>query len=311
MEESEEKIGACQRLLRFAPEGEADDYARKQLREAVLEHTQAKKRVLASVSYNVNGKGYKHFLDVLSQEEPGAEIMISLFHPDLNENWDYDTPAKAMMVGKKGFGWIEYFHYDAYSFEKWDFSEHPVKDRAMYMGHFTHYFVAESIKSHTMRMQQGADLPYSPKLAPFDALHAEVREGKAIPFRMRLCAYGQEMRHSMTLDLLDNVLVKDFRGAKLPPKGMLKRPPLDCLAFDRVFASEKLPEHVANTFIMVFEREGTTVMDVSQVIGLIENSARNTLGALVARGFVARSGHPPRETYEADVDAIRKAAEAR
>ena len=307
----EETFEACQRLLRFAPEGEVDDYARKRLREEMLEHAQAKKHVLASVFYTVGGKTYKHFLDVLNDAEPGAEISIGLFHPDLNANWDYDTPIKSIVIGRKGFGSLERFSYDAYSFQKWDFTEHPIKDRAMFMGNFTHYHVVESIKTHTIRNQKGLDLPYDPKLHPFDALHAEVREGKVIPFRMRLCGYTQEARHAAVIDLLDDVLVMDFRGGKLPLKGMLTRPPLDCLAFDRVFASEKLPEHVANAFIMVFERTGTTVFDVSQVMGLIENSARHTLGALVARGFVSKAGHPPREIYEADVDAIRKAAEAR
>jgi hypothetical protein len=307
----DERIEACQRLLAHAPEGEDDEYAKKQLRGAVLEHVQRPKRALADVQCAVDGEASDRPLDALLALGPEAELSVKLYHPDLSENWDYDTPTKSMCVGRKGVGWLEHFHYDPYSFEKWNFEERFMKSRAMFMGHFTHYFVPESIKTHTRRTQQGLELPYSPKLSDLEGLRTEVLAGKVIPFALRLCAYTQEARHSFAVDLLDGALVRDFRAGALPPKGRLFRSSLDCLAFDRVYVSEKLPGHVAGAFVMVFERAGTTVFDLSQVTGLNERSARNTLGALVARGLVRKEGAAPRETYEVDMETVRKLAESR
>ena len=72
---------------------------------------------------------------------------------------------------------------------------------------------------------------------------------------------------------------------------------------------EKLPEHVASAFMLIFEREGTTVYDLSHVVGLNEASARNTLQALVSRNLARKEGSAPRENYYADMDSIKKMAE--
>jgi hypothetical protein len=301
-----------ERLLARAPPETADDFARKRLRSAVLGHRQSACVQLADVCATVDGEVHRSVLEALMSAEPGSEISLSLYHPDLSENWDYDTPSKSIFIGRKGVGWLEHFRYDPYSFEKWNFNERFKKSQGMVMGHFTHFFVPESIKAHSARANEGGDSPpYATRLMPFDELHAEAVSGRMVPFRARLCAYTQEARYAFTVDLLDNCLVQDFRAGKLPPKGRVFRKPLDCLAFDRVFASESLPQHVASALMLVFEREGTTVYDVSQVIGLNEASARNTLQALVARNLAYKQGSAPRENYMIEIDSIKKMAESR
>ncbi len=308
----EERCEVWDRLLARAPPEMADDYARKQLRSAVLAHRQSPRVPLADVCARVGGDVSACILDALMSVEPGSDIALSLYHPDLSENWDYDTPTKAVFVGRKGVGWLEHFGYDPYTFEKWNFNERFKKSQGMVMGHFTHYFIPETIKAHAARSNEGGDVPpHTTRLMPFDELHAEAISGRVIPFRARLCAYTQEARYSFAVDLLDNCLVRDFRATKLPPKGRVFRKPLDCLAFDRVYAAERLPLHVANAFMLIFERAGTTVFDLSHVVGLNEASARNTLQALVSRGLAVKEGSAPRENYLADMDSIRKLAERR
>ncbi|MFH0816398.1 MAG: hypothetical protein V1934_06245 [Methanobacteriota archaeon] len=305
----EEQFEILEKLLSLASEGSVDDFARKKLRSAALAHRLLPRKPLADMFVKVGDNTFKSVLDAMCANEPGADMMLGFYHPDLSENWDYDTPTKSIMVGRKGMGWIEHFHYDPYSFEKWNFNERFKKSRGMVMGQFTHFHVPESIKAHTARSNAGGDIAYESRLMPFDELHAQAASGGIVPFRARLCAYTQEARFAFSVDLLDNCLVQDFRASKLPPKGRVFRAPLDCLAFDRVYAAEKLPQQVANAFMLLFEREGTTVYDLSHVAGLNEASSRNTLQALVSRNLARKEGSTPRENYYADMDSIKKMAE--
>jgi len=305
----EEQFKTLERLLSLAPDGSVDDFARKKLNSAALAHRQLPRIQLADMFARVGENVYKSVLEAMCDNEPGSDMMLGFYHPDLSENWDYDTPTKSIMAGRKGIGWVEHFHYDPYSFEKWNFEERFKKSQGMLMGHFTHFHIPESIRAHTARQNDGGDVCYETRLMPFDELHAQALSGCIIPFRARLCAYTHDARFSFSVDLLDNCLVRDFRASMLPPKSRVFRKPLDCLVFDRVFATEKLPQHVANAFMLIFEREGTTVYDLSHVVGLNEASARNTLQALVSRNLARKEGSAPRENYFADMDSIKKMAE--
>jgi hypothetical protein len=152
----EEPFETMERLLSLAPAGSVDDFARKQLRSAALAHRQSPRIPLADLFVRVGEKISKSLLDAMCDNEPGSDMLLGFYHPDLSENWDYDTPTKSIMSGRKGIGWIEHFHYDPYSFEKWNFEERFKKSQGMLMGHFTHFHIPESIKAHTTRANDGA-----------------------------------------------------------------------------------------------------------------------------------------------------------
>jgi hypothetical protein len=301
-------LESCMRLLEFFPREEVDDYAVKQLRQAMADHMQTKRPWLADVAFEIDGKRCSSLLEALADKDWEGRLMLRFFSPSLDQNWDYNRPTRLIRIIKGGIGVMESFDYNPYTLQKWDVEAGVQRDEIRLRAHFTKFFVPESIKSHTRRSQSGEELVYASGLLTPEEMWRKVRTGSAIPLQVRFCAYTHTTRYAYEIDLPRGKLVRDFRGGVLQVTGKHIRTAQECYAFDKLLASISLPENVRKAFVTVFERTDTTVFDIAHALGMLDASARNTLYALVSRKFVKVSGGQPRETYEANIDEITRAA---
>lgn len=298
----------CQAILRFGPEEEVDFHAEKEMKHALLEYRAAPKRALASTIFMINGREYLSLLEALISEPVLETAGIRFLKPNLDENWDYNTPTKTLALMGKGMGWLEHFSYDAFSLSKWDRQEHITRENVMIRGFVTRFYYPESIKSKSRDPLAAPKRLYIPRVLLLEELWSHIRRTGMVPFEIRVCAYTKDARYTYDLDLVNNTMLKDFRGGQAPLRNRASRTAMDYLNFDTIFAATDMKVIVKKAFVNLFEMEKATAFDISHSMGITDQMAMNALNSIVYRGFAEKIGTAPREIYSIDPEALAEKA---
>ncbi len=294
----------CQAILRLGPEEEVDFHAEKELKRAFLEYKAAPKKALADSMFLVNGKEYGSLLEAIAVEENLENAGIRFLKPNMKENWDYNTPTKTIALMGKGMGRVEHFSYDGFSLDKWDRHQHIQRENVMIRTFITRFYYPESIKSKSEDPLAGPKRLYIPKLLLLEELWEHIRSTGMVPFEIRICTYTKNSRYTYDLDLVNNTMLKDFRGGQAPLQNKAKRTVIDYLNFDTVFAATDMRDMVKRSFINLFEMEKATAFDISHSMNITDQMAMNALNSIVYRGFAEKEGVAPREVYSINPEAL-------
>ncbi|MDD4307995.1 MAG: hypothetical protein PHU53_04215 [Thermoplasmata archaeon] len=303
-----EPLELCQAILHLGPEEEVDLHAEKELKRHFYEYNASQKKALASLSFMINGKEYDSLLEAIRDEEHLENAGIRFLRPDLKENWDFNTPAKTLVLLEKGMGWLERFSYDPYSLDKWDRNQQIQRENVMIRGFLARFYYPQSIITESEDPLAGPGRPYIPKLTMLEDLWTHVRESGMVPFEIRVCAYTKTARYTYDLDLINNTMLKDFRGGQSPLRNLAKRTMIDYLNFDTVLAATDMKDLVKRAFINLFESEFATAPDIAYSMHITNQNATNALNAIVSRGLATKQGAAPREIYTIDSEGLANRA---
>jgi hypothetical protein len=298
----------CQAILHLGSEEEVDLHAENELRRTFFEYQSVQKKPLASVTYMVNGNEYSSLLEAMHREEELENLGIRFLRPDLKENWDFNTPSKTLVLMQNGMGVLERFSYDAFKLDKWDMHQPLQRDNVMIRGFPTWLYFPQSIKTKSIDPLAEAERPYVPKLVMLEDLWQHVRKNGMVLFELRVCAYTKTARYTFDLDLVDNVMLKDFRGGQSPLRNLAKRGIVDYLNFDMVLASTDMKDMVKRAFINLFESEYATAFDIAHSMHITNQMAANALNAIASRGLAIKEGTYPREIYSINSEALAEKA---
>jgi hypothetical protein len=298
----------CQAIMEFAPKDEVDFHAQKQLKRAFYEYKQAPKLPLASTTYVINDKEYDSLILALVEEERLDTGSILFYQPKLDENWDYNVLTKTLTLIGNGVGYVDKFDYDSFAIQKWDRTQHIQTERVMIRAFLSRFYYPRSIKTKSKDPHASEKRPFVPKLITLEELWSDVREKGLVPFEIRVCAYTRDARFSYDLNLIDNLMLKDFRGGQVPPRNKAERNAMDYMNFDMILASTDMKDLVKKVFINLFEVKEATAFDISHTMGITDNMARNGLDAVVSRNLADKVGKPPREIYSINTELLGAAA---
>lgn len=298
----------CQAIMEFAPKDEVDFHAQKQLKRAFYEYKQAPKKPLASTTYVANEKEYDSLLEALVKEESLDTGEILFYKPNLDENWDYNTPTKTLTLIGRGVGYVDRFDYDSFALQKWDKGQLMQTDKVMIRAFLSRFYYPQSIKTKSKDPHASEKRPFVPKLMLLEQLWSDVREKGLVPFEIRVCAYTRDARFSYDLNLIDNQMLKDFRGGQVPPRNRAERTAVDYMNFDMILATTDMKDLVKRVFINLFEVKEATAFDISHTMGITDNMARNGLDAVVSRNLADKVGKSPRETYSINTQLLEATA---
>ena len=298
----------CQAILKLGPEEEVDYHAEKELKRWLLEYIATPKKPLADIAYMINGKEYASLLDAFVREEELENAGIRFLKPNLKENWDYNTPTKTIALMGKGMGWVEHFSYDTFSLDKWDRQQHIQRENVMIRAFITKFYYPESIKTKSEDPLAGPIRHYIPKVRLMEDMWNHIRSTGMVPFEIRVCTYTKNARYSYDLDLVNNTLLKDFRGGQATLRNKAERTVIDYLNFDTILAATDMKDIVKKTFINLFEMEQAIAFDISHSMGITDQMATNALNSIVHRGYAEKQGSAPREIYSINPEALAEQA---
>ncbi|MDO9538076.1 MAG: hypothetical protein Q7J68_07135 [Thermoplasmata archaeon] len=294
----------CQAILHLGSEEEVDQHAENELRRTFYEYRAAQKKSLASVSYMVNGQEYDSLLKAIVEHEELENLGLKFLKPDLSENWDFNTPTRMLVLMDKGMGVLERFSYDSFKLKKWDKHQQIQRDNVMIRGFPTWLYFPQSIKTKSIDPLAAPIRPYIPKLVQLEELWSHIRKNGMVPFELRVCAYTKTARYIFDIDLIHNVMLKDFRGGQSPLRNRAQREIIDYLNFDTVLASTDMRDLVKRAFINLFESEYTNAFDLAHSMHITDKMAANALNAIVTRKLASKEGSAPREIYSIDSEAL-------
>jgi hypothetical protein len=294
----------CQAILHLGPEEEVDLHAEKELRRYYFEYGAAQKKALAGAAYMVNGQEYESLLEALHREESLDNAGIRFIKPDLAENWDFNTPTRTLVLMGKGMGCLERFSYDSFRLDKWDKHQQIQRDNVMIRGFLTRFYYPQSIITESEDPLAGPKRPYIPRLVMLEDLWNHIRSTGMVPFEMRVCAYTKTARYIYDIDMVNNTMLKDFRGGQAPLRNRAQRTIVDYLNFDMVLASTDMKDIVKRAFINLFESEYATASDLAYSMHITSQMAANALTAIVTRGLAMKEGAPPREIFSINSEAL-------
>jgi hypothetical protein len=294
----------CQAILHLGSEEEVDLHAEKELRRHYFEYGAAQKKTLAGTAYMVNGREYNSLLEAMGSEESLESAGIRFIKPDLAENWDFNTPTRTLVLMGKGMGVLERFSYDSFRLDKWDKHQQIQRDNVMIRGFLTRFYYPQSIITESEDPLAGPKRPYIPKLVLLEDLWNHIRSTGMVPFEMRVCAYTKTARYIYDIDMINNTMLKDFRGGQAPLRNQAKRTIIDYLNFDMVLASTDMKDIVKRAFINLFESEYATASDLAYSMHITSQMAANALTALVTRGLATKEGVAPREIFSINSEAL-------
>jgi hypothetical protein len=298
----------CQAILHLGSEEEVDLHAENELRRTFYEYQSVQKKPLASVTYMVNGREYSSLLEAMHREEELENLGLRFLKPDLKENWDFNTPSKTLVLMQNGMGVLERFSYDAFKLDKWDMHQQLQRDNVMIRGFPTWLYFPQSIKTKSIDPLAEAERPYVPKLVMLEDLWQHVRKNGMVVLELRVCAYTKTARYTFDLDLVNNVMLKDFRGGQSPLRNLAQRGIVDYLNFDMVLASTDMKDMVKRAFINLFESEYATAFDIAHSMHITNQMAANALNAIASRGLAIKEGSYPREIYSINSEALAEKA---
>ncbi len=298
----------CQAILHLGPEEEVDLHAEKEMKRHYLEYRASQKKHLAALAYMVNGKEYGSLLDALLREASLENLGIRFLKPDLKENWDFNTPTKTLVLMGNGTGVLERFSYDSFRLDKWDRQQQIQRDNVMIRGFISKFYYPQSIITESEDPLAGPKRMYVPKLMMLEDMWKRIRSTGMVPFEIRVCAYTKTARHIYDLDLVNNAMIKDFRGGQAPLRNKAERGIIDYLNFDTVLASTDMKDVVKRAFINLFESEFTTAPDLAHSMHITPQMAGNALTAIVTRGLAVKEGTAPREIYTINSESLANRA---
>jgi predicted transcriptional regulator len=139
-------------------------------------------------------------------------------------------------------------------------------------------------------------------------LWQHVRKNGMVVLELRVCAYTKTARYTFDLDLVNNVMLKDFRGGQSPLRNLAQRGIVDYLNFDMVLASTDMKDMVKRAFINLFESEYATAFDIAHSMHITNQMAANALNAIASRGLAIKEGSYPREIYSINSEALAEKA---
>jgi len=145
---------------------------------------------------------------------------------------------------------------------------------------------------------------YVPKLLLLEDLWTHIRSTGMVPMEIRICAYTKNSRYTYDIDLINNSMLKDFRGGQAPLRNKAERTVIDYLNFDTIFAASDMKDMVKRVFLNLFEMDKATAYDISQSMGITDTMAMNALNSIAYRGFAEKEGVAPREIYFINPEAL-------
>ncbi len=297
-------LQTCNKLIRFSTTEEIDFHAEKQLKTSLYEYRSVKKVPLAAVRFVVNGEKVKSLLDAMVEFEELKTLEVQFFKPRLKENWDYNQPTKSLILIGQGLGGVQTFGYDAFKLKKWDTSQSINREKVMIRCFISKFYFPRSIKTKSANIHDGHVRPYVPELMTLERLWEEIRQTGVVPFQLHISAYKPTSRYNYELDLVNNTLLKDFRGGTMPLRDRKVRGSIEHFNFDMILATTEMKDLVKRVFITLFDVKELTAADIALSFGVTDTMAKNSLDAIVSRGLAEKEGHPPREIYSITAESL-------
>jgi hypothetical protein len=183
-----------------------------------------------------------------------------------------------------------------------------MRDPVMIRAFPTRFYFPQSIKTKSIDPLAGEKRLYIPKLMTLEELWTDIRNTGLVPFEIRLCTYTKYSRFSYDMNLVQNRLLKDFRGGQVPMTNKAERSAMDYMNFDMVLAITDMKDLVKKVFIELFEVKKATAFDISHSMGITVTMATNCLDALVSRDVAEAEGKPPRQIYSIDLVKLEAVA---
>lgn len=295
-------FSACRKMLRFAPPTEVDDYAEKQLRNAVFERVGDRftgGEHIADFRLKINDRTFDWIYDAFVEEEEIKRFELEFYNPKIESEWNYNVPTRCIKILPGALGWIYTIERDMVA--TWDMLESSTEQKCMFRGYITSYYKPCSLKKSTTISAEELE-PF--QLADFETIWKNVKKNYIVPFRLRLCAYTQQTRYAYDLDLVNNKLVKDIREGKIVATNHEPRSAMQFYQMDKILSSTKLPELAKKIFEAVFECKIIDVVELAHAFGLTENTTRTYLGLLFKANYLDIIGIPPNERYKINMKKI-------
>ncbi len=292
-----EILEKCESVMNLGPEKEVDRYAIKEMNKKVKSHLQKQWPHLAEVGFFVNGELYENLLDAMLEIDDLNTIELRFLKPVLSENWDFNRPTKVIKAIKGGFGGVAFFNYDPKAIDKWANASELIEKKAMIRVFPVNFYIPRSIATMSKYVMEDPPRALIPDLWTMESAWEKMRILGAVPMTIRVCAYTQEERFSYDIDIIRGKLLRDFRAGKIPVTRKKVREPEEYFYFDRVYASEEMPDLTRNIFEAIFESDGMNASDLSHFFKITTDMAINNLKALSNRGLLDSKGQPPFETY--------------
>ena len=305
-----EILEKCEEVMHLGPDSEVDEYAIKEMKKKVKSHLQKQWPHLSDVGFFINGELYHNLLDAMLDVEDMESIEIRFLKPGLNENWDCNRPTKVIKAIKGGFGGVGFFNYDSKAIDKWANAGEIIEKKAMVRVFPVNFYVPRSIATMSKYVMEEPPRPLVPDLWTIESAWGKMRGLGAVPMTIRICVYTQEERFSYDIDVIRGKLLRDFRAEKIPVTRRSVRSPEEYFYFDRIYASEEMPDLTRNIFEAIFESEGMNGSDISHFFKITSDMARNNLKALSNRGLLDSKGQPPFETYMVTGEILKKKADS-
>lgn len=303
----DDNIKKCEEILKFAPNKNVDNFAKKQLLNNAKKYLSHVDTNIADVRFTVNKIKYESLLDAILEQETLNELEVHFYHPETDGAWEYDTPTRLIKIDEKGRGGIMMFPVDPFVLNKWNPDQKPTIAEAMFRAYLPYYYSPESIKSHTKKVDDKFLVPPKPLCAPYE-LWKDIRKKGIVPFQFNICAYTKEIRYKYRLNLLNSTLLKDFRDNRIPIANRIIRSSLDSFSLDKILSTQELPVIPKRVLQIIFELNEAMVSDVEIGLGITEKMAKDSISSLVKRGYVISLGKPPQQAYIINLDAIRRAS---
>jgi len=294
----------CLRVMEFAPPEENDDFAKRQLGGAIREYQNLPRSFLADGELWVNGTEYPTLLDAIYAEEEVEEFALFFTNMSMKPVWEYDIPTRRIKINAKSRGGLYMFPTTPSDLNRhWDPFSDPVLTRAMFRCFFRYYFVPQSIKTHSNRAED------DPVEGPYllDTLQRQwrgIRERGIVPFELRLCAYTQDSRYVVRLNILENKQVRDFRASCISIHNHEERSPREMLYLDKLLSNYRIPDHQKDVLEAIYQTGGMTPGDLSVAFGMTDTLASLHMEGLLKKRLVTMEGKPPHATFRPDLDFI-------
>ncbi len=274
----------CEKILEFAPEGEYDDYAAKQLRRKLYSWKDNNTDRLASLDYFINGKEYTSILDALYEEQHLRKIKIKFLKPVLDGKWNFTKPTREIME-KGGRGLARTFDFDPDSLNRWA-SANKVKDeKVMLRAYISDFYSPISIKTKS-KYHHAQDIPrqYDPCLRRIAGIWSHARQG-VVPFEIRICAYTTKDRYTYVIDPMSDTQKPHYLNM-IPYHYRVNRKPIEYMMFDALISNIELPTLVKKMFEFIFECGEVTAPDIAHKFKVGNSIAQNNLNALKSKGLL-------------------------
>ena len=297
---------ACVSIIEAAssPPG-MGDYIEKNLHSELLKMSNVKNHILARCELMVNKHSVRNLLEALANEDVPDVLGISFTEMTLDTMWEYDVPTRRIKASSDGKGGLLYFPTKRLaSGFTWDPMGDPVSEKAMIFMYTSKWFFPERIEDVAERPLD--ILPPRPKglVSVFD-WWVDVQSQGYIPFEIVVCAYTRSRRFMYVLDLVNNVLYRDFRMGAVSRK-RVSREPLDFLYLDKVLAENVIHGIQKKALMYSFELDSVSPSEIAFGFHITETMAKNHLDGLARRGLLNVRGEGSSATYSVDLGNLRK-----